>query len=208
MAKTQDMFQDQLFKARRDHILDAATQVFAQKGFHRATIKEIARQAGIADGTVYNYFENKPDLLLGILDRLNETQQRHPVFDQGLDQDFRAFFKAYLRHRLEVLWPNRQLLRALLPELLVNEELREQYYRQMVEPSLEAAIAHFQARVELGQMQPVDLPLTARAMAGLVLGLLTLHLLGDDHLEQAWEKLPETLTTLIFDGLEANSASD
>lgn len=208
MADSQNSFQKQLLKARRDQILDAATHVFAEKGFHRATIKDIARQAGIADGTIYNYFNNKPDLLLGILDRLNETQQRRPVFDQGLEQDFRTFFKIYLRHRLEILWPNRQVIRALLPELLVNEVLREQYYRQVVEPSLEAATKHFQARIEQGQMQPVDVPLTARATAGLLFGLLTLHLLGDDYLEQAWEDLPETLTTLIFDGMEANASAD
>ena len=49
MTKTPDPIQELVTAARRKQILDAATQVFAEKGFHRATIKDIARVAGIAD---------------------------------------------------------------------------------------------------------------------------------------------------------------
>ena len=45
-----DSIQEQLIAARRNQILDAATKVFAEKGFHPTTIKDIAREAGIADG--------------------------------------------------------------------------------------------------------------------------------------------------------------
>lgn len=55
-----------LTEARRQQILDAATQVFAEKGFDRATIADIARAAGIAEGSIYNYFKNKEDLLISI----------------------------------------------------------------------------------------------------------------------------------------------
>ena len=71
-----DPIQAQLTAARRNQILDAATKVFAEKGFQRATIKEVAKEAGIADGTIYIYFKNKNALMLGILDRLNATEQR------------------------------------------------------------------------------------------------------------------------------------
>jgi len=45
-------------------ILDAAVKVFARKGFHQATISQIAREAGVADGTIYLYFKNKDDILV------------------------------------------------------------------------------------------------------------------------------------------------
>ncbi|GMA62311.1 TetR/AcrR family transcriptional regulator [Alicyclobacillus fastidiosus] len=58
--------------ARRDSgkhnsILQAAIQVIAGSGYHNAQISRIAREAGVADGTVYLYFKNKEDLLLSIL---------------------------------------------------------------------------------------------------------------------------------------------
>jgi TetR/AcrR family fatty acid metabolism transcriptional regulator len=45
-------------------ILEAAIKVFAQQGFHQATISQIAREAGVADGTIYLYFKNKEDILV------------------------------------------------------------------------------------------------------------------------------------------------
>jgi hypothetical protein len=53
-----------------------------------------------------------------------------------------------------------------------------------------------------GQVQSLDVSLTARAIAGLLLGLLTLQLLGDEVIAQRWEELPEVLTSLLFDGLQ------
>jgi len=46
--------------------LEAAVRVFAEQGFHQATIAQIARQAGVADGTIYLYFKNKDDILVHI----------------------------------------------------------------------------------------------------------------------------------------------
>ena len=53
---------------KRALITDAAVEVFAEKGFHLARISDIARRAGVADGTIYLYFKNKEDLLLSIFE--------------------------------------------------------------------------------------------------------------------------------------------
>ena len=53
---------------KRARILDAAVKVFAGRGFHSATVAEIARAAGVADGTIYLYFKSKDDLLLRLFE--------------------------------------------------------------------------------------------------------------------------------------------
>jgi AcrR family transcriptional regulator len=58
----------------RAAILAEASRLFEQNGYEKTTLADIARDAKIGVGTVYNYFPSKPDLLLGI-------------FDQGLDQE-------------------------------------------------------------------------------------------------------------------------
>jgi len=182
--------------ARRKQILDAATQVFAEKGFHRATIKDIARVAGIADGTIYTYFASKDEVLLAVLDRLNETTERKQQFVLGDEQDLKAFFRAYLQQRMALLWPNAEVFRAVLPELLVNGELRKRYYEQVLAPTIAVGEQFFQAQSE--QLQ-INIPLTVRAIAGTLLGLLLLQLLGDQEIAEQWEELPNVLTTLFFD---------
>lgn len=53
---------------KRARIMDAAIKVFAERGFHTATVAEIAKSAGVADGTIYLYFKGKDDLLLRLFD--------------------------------------------------------------------------------------------------------------------------------------------
>jgi AcrR family transcriptional regulator len=207
MTKTPEPIQELVTAARRKQILDAATQVFAEKGFHRATIKEIARGAGIADGTIYTYFASKTEVLLGILHRLNESAQREQQLMPERGQDLRAFFTAYLRQRMAVVWPNAEVFQAVLPEMLVNEELRDMYYQQVLLPTFTVAEHHFQAQGGAGPGGSMEVSLTVRAIAGLILGLLTLQFLGDEIIAQRWEELPEVLTSLLFDGLQPGNGA-
>jgi AcrR family transcriptional regulator len=202
LTDTRDPIQELLVTARRNQILDAATTVFAEKGFHRATIKDVARAAGIADGTIYTYFSSKTEVLLGILNRLNESTEREMQFALGSEQDVRAFFKAYVRQRISLIWPNAEVFRAVLPEMLVKAELRDLYYQQVLVPTFRVAEHYFLAQMEEGQLRKVDVPLAVRAIAGTVFGLLMIQLLGDELIAARWEELPEVLTTLVFDGLK------
>lgn len=206
MAKPRDPIQEMLVAARRTQILDAATTVFAEKGFHRATIKDIARVAGIADGTVYTYFASKTDVLLAILDRLNETTEREQQLAPVSEQDMKLFFQSYLRQRMSLLWPNAEVFRVVLPEMLVNSELRDLYYQQVLAPTFTVAERFFQAQSEQGEVRKMDMPLTVRAIASTIFGLLMLQLLGDQEIAQRWEELPEILTTLLFDGFSQRKA--
>jgi TetR/AcrR family fatty acid metabolism transcriptional regulator len=55
--------------AKRDAILRAATDVFAERGFFNAQVADVARAAGVAAGTVYLYFRSKDDLLIQLFER-------------------------------------------------------------------------------------------------------------------------------------------
>jgi TetR/AcrR family transcriptional regulator, repressor for uid operon len=56
-------------RARREHILDAAERCFAHAGFHRTTMQDICKEAGVSPGALYVYFTNKEDLIAGICER-------------------------------------------------------------------------------------------------------------------------------------------
>jgi TetR/AcrR family transcriptional regulator, fatty acid metabolism regulator protein len=55
---------------KRERILEAAVKVFARKGYFAAKVSEIARKAGVADGTIYLYFRNKEDILVCLFDQV------------------------------------------------------------------------------------------------------------------------------------------
>ncbi len=56
-------------QARREHILDGAEKCFARSGFHRTTIQDICREAGVSPGALYVYFDSKEALIAGISER-------------------------------------------------------------------------------------------------------------------------------------------
>ncbi len=51
-------------------ILDAAVKTFSRTGYHRTRVSDIAREAGVADGTVYIYFDNKEDILISLFQNI------------------------------------------------------------------------------------------------------------------------------------------
>src|SRR5512136_2318020 len=125
MPATQDPIREQLVAARRNQILDAAARIFAEKGFHRATTKEIAQAAGVSEGTIYNYFANKGDLVIGIITRLARFDQLDGEFAQAFQSEPRSLLAALFRDRSGRIEQNIEMVRAVLPEILINPELRE-----------------------------------------------------------------------------------
>ena len=201
--------QEQLATARRHQILDAAAKVFAERGFHPTTIKDIAREAGIADGTIYIYFENKTALLLGILERMRESVQAGADVTALQGADIRSAMKAYLTHPLMALKAdNFELFRVVVSEIMVNEDLRRLYFERILEPTLQGAEMVFQYWREKGVIRPVDVNLTLRAISGVILGLILQHVMGDGTLESRWDELPDFLAGLLLDGLGSDTAND
>ncbi len=195
--------QKQLNTTRRNQILDAAARVFAQKGFHPTTTRDIAKEAGIAEGTIYNYFESKAALLLGIFDRMSETARQDVDFLKITPGDIRTFLRVYFRQPLMALKSdNFELFRVIVSEIMVNQELRALYYHKILEPTLSISETIFQQWIDQQVIKPVNLKLTMRAISGMIMGLIVEYVMGDETLETRWEELPDFLADLILDGIK------
>jgi AcrR family transcriptional regulator len=197
--------QDQYAELRRSQILDAAAVVFAEKGFHRSTIKDVAKAAGVADGTIYNYFANKDALILGILDRLNQTPERETHFAESLQTDVATWGRAYLKQRFDLLGDDGfHLFQVVLAEVLSNAAFREMYVKQVIEPTYETAETYFKQWIDEGKIRPLDPALAMRVVSGMFLGMLLLRIIGDPVLEQKWDAAPDVAAEIILKGLLEN----
>ncbi|MGX9135499.1 TetR/AcrR family transcriptional regulator [Rummeliibacillus sp. JY-2-4R] len=67
-------------KPKYRQIIDAAVIVIADNGYHQAQVSKIAKQAGVADGTIYLYFKNKEDILISVF------QEKMSVFVENLQK--------------------------------------------------------------------------------------------------------------------------
>jgi TetR/AcrR family fatty acid metabolism transcriptional regulator len=85
---------------KRERILDAAERVFAQHGFFAARVSEIAKQAGVADGTIYLYFKSKDELLISLfesrMERFNQLLAEAIAGDARPTDKLLAIVRTYL----------------------------------------------------------------------------------------------------------------
>jgi AcrR family transcriptional regulator len=189
------------FAARWQQILKAAARLFADKGFHRTTTREIAEAASVSEGTLYNYFKNKDDILYGILTQLVEAQSQTNQPTISVSMDASQFFTDYLNQRKKHFDKNSIMMQALISEILSNSELREQYYSQLVEPSIHMMESLLRVRMAIGQIREIDAAQLSRVFYGLLMGLFLLKAIGDPVIDSHWDELSELTTSIVFDGL-------
>jgi AcrR family transcriptional regulator len=97
----------------RGRILEAALSVFRERGFERATMREIATEANVAVGAAYYYFDSKDALVMAFYKRAQDEMT--PAIDQALDRakTFEERVRAIISAKLDYFRPNRRLLAAL-----------------------------------------------------------------------------------------------
>lgn len=118
-------------------VLRAATDVFAQKGFNKATMVDVGQKAGVAEGTIYEYYKNKQDLLLSI------PKERFQSYRSTLENCFHYDDPTVkLRHfiwiHLGVLLSDPQFLTLFLNDIKLNKQFYVSdsypFYLQYIQP--------------------------------------------------------------------------
>ncbi len=104
-------------------ILEAAVKVFADQGFFQATISQIAKKAGVADGTIYLYFKNKDDILVQIFEV--KTKQVFARFKKEVDKadDALGKLRNLIRIHLEEFQNNRDM--AIVYQVETHQKSRK-----------------------------------------------------------------------------------
>src|SRR5213082_716907 len=108
--------------SKRERILRAATDVFARNGYFNAKVSEIAKAAGVADGTIYLYFDGKEDLLITIF------REHTRNYLQSLERELAHIrrpeerIRIAIRHHLEALGRDRAL--AIVAQVELRHSLK------------------------------------------------------------------------------------
>lgn len=200
--------QDQV-QARRDQIIGAAAEVFAEKGYERATVKEVAARAEIAPGTIYLYFKNKHDLLLAIADRLI-GQALIQTQDQITRIDADEYIAAIQRNTLLFVRQNRSLLQALITEVWTDDMLQEQLFAQILTPVFRAGIQILDSQIEQGNARPCQTEIVVATIAGSLVVLSVLRALAPESFlaEFSDDEVVEELSRLFASGLKIDSQEE
>ncbi len=193
---------DAVTQARQRQILEAAVTVFAEKGYHRATIKDIARTAGVADGTIYNYFKNKQDVMLNIVQQMAEVDQ----LMENVEQAVQILTPAQLlgmvfQNRLRMLKKNLPLTRAIFPQIITDPELNQIFFETILQPNFDKGVQVFQAYADRHQLGDTDPEIVVHGLFSVIFGTIMLAMLGDTVILNRSEAFGEQMTAIFLHGL-------
>ena len=191
---------------RRDEILTAAARVFAEKGYANATIKEVAYEADVADGTIYNYFEGKHDLLLGIADRLIGEAMDQTVSELS-SRDPGTYVDAVLHSTVRFTRENQAFLQALATEIWTDEALQRQFFAQILTPIFTAGVQQLQAQIAAGEARPCQVEIVVATIAGSLIAVSLLRAVASEHFlaDFSDDEIVDELTRLYSYGLKLSS---
>jgi AcrR family transcriptional regulator len=168
---------EQVTRQRRKQILDAALAVFSRKGYGEATIPDIAREGGMAVGTIYNYYPSKREILVSVLASRVLSEPFLRLMEQPPEEDDKAFFRSLIEDRLTLLTQNADKFLFMLGEAYRDQGLRRQWAQGVVQPALRRAEQRVGSRIESGAFRPMNPRVTARALAGMAIGFAVLAML-------------------------------
>jgi TetR/AcrR family fatty acid metabolism transcriptional regulator len=164
---------------KRERILDAAVRVFAKKGFHATRVSEVAKAAGVADGTIYLYFKSKDELLVSLFE--DRVERLLAFMHQELPRTASASEKLrrVIELQLGLLEGERDLAEVITVILRQSTKLMKEYAAPKFTAYLDAiarVISDGQAAGELrGDVSP---HLAARAIFGALDGITMTWALG------------------------------
>ena len=178
MSPTRQERKESITKMREQQILDAALKVFSGKGFAEATTTEIAQEAGVAEGTIYNYYRSKRELLIAVVKTFIMTESFLNIFEQAGETDYPTFLTAVMNNRMDFIGDTeKSRLLLLMSEILRDPELRAIYDRQVIKPVMNQMEKYLEIKAVKGDFRSVNTGVVTRALGGMVLGMLLLTLL-------------------------------
>jgi AcrR family transcriptional regulator len=187
---------------RRAEILAAAAHTFAEKGYANTTTREIAEAADVAEGTLYNYFANKREILLAIAQETEAPMETAVMATEHI-QD-RESVMALVERALDLQEAQVRFWRSLLTEAWVDDTIL-QFVAIRLARTHRRLTAFITEQVADGTLRAVDPGLTAQLIMGMFVALIAPEVRGIKGPSTPKERrvLAEAIVDLLLDGILA-----
>lgn len=186
---------------RRHDILEAALKVFAEKGYNGASTAEIARAAGVAEGTIFRHFATKKELLIGVLEQKFLDGVIYLDKEHASDAPV-EFLRCFLKNRLELIKENDGLFRFILAEAQYHSEVREALFNGVLEQGISIIKPWFEKGIERRDFRDIPILPTIRSFMTMVLfyGIFS-HVFPDLSPEKTLDEVADHILDLFLHGI-------
>lgn len=194
---------------KEELIKQAAIRVFASEGFHKARMEAIAREAGVAVGTIYNYFTGKEDVLLSVFEA--ELEERLSFFEQlrGSGLTIPEQIAKILQEHFSLLQQKPELAHVLLQERFnPGEGFKDKlsnFHGRVVE-RIEALIKE---GISQGLVRPCNPHIIAPALFAVVQSISAWEMVHPQSVvRELFQTAPAELADFIWNGLKERESGE
>lgn len=188
---------------RQASLTQAATRLFAKKGFNGTTTKEIAKAAGISEALVFKHFPTKRTLYAAILaEKVTVSELLSAIEESAKKRDDRRVFTLIAGYRIRP-GADPTLLRLLLFSALEGHELSDMFFAKHHKVFYDHLAVYIQTRVEDGAFRQVDPLVAARAFIGMVVHHRLLHEIFGVPMDRSHDDTVSTYVDVFLHGLVA-----
>jgi TetR/AcrR family fatty acid metabolism transcriptional regulator len=192
---------------REQQILQAATEVFGRSSFDDASVSEIARRAGVAEGTIYQYFRNKQDLFFSI------PREKTKAFSEQLNlhlegvTDPREKIRKFVWYYLYFFKTNPDYARSLMLEMRISRDFTRSKSYKGVRRFTKQALDIFREGQQQGVIRPdITIYLSRHLLLGILEHVVTRWLLKGEREDIL--KYHEQVSDLVLNGVCVHAARE
>jgi AcrR family transcriptional regulator len=194
---------------RRDEIMAAAKKVFACNGFHATTIADIAKEANLAYGSVYQYFDSKDDLFHALMSAEGYALRTHVAValastGKRSDKSWEPF-RATVQATFEFFEADKAGTKLLLRDAYALGDRFEKHLSSIYERFIDDIESHMVAAQERGKVISAPPRMVAYSLAALVGQLAHRRLTTDDGVTAA--EVADFVVSLVLNGLRPRESS-
>ena len=186
----------------RTKILQAALQLFAKRGYDGTTTKDLAKLAGVAEGTLFRYFATKKAILIevvtaGWVDILTDLLTE--LSEMG---SYKAVSQV-MRRRMVNMRQNKDLMRVCFIEAQYHPELKESIQTEVITKMTDVAEAFFETAMEKGVYRKLDPKIVAKVFLGIfaIAGFSEQTIINPDASPQAMQEMAEGISDIFLRGV-------
>ncbi|MGL5831730.1 MAG: TetR/AcrR family transcriptional regulator [Waterburya sp.] len=186
----------------RTKILQAALQLFAKRGYEATTTKDLAKSAGVAEGTLFRHFSNKKAILIevataGWVDILTDLLTE--LSEMG---NYQAVSQV-MRRRMLNMRKNGDLMRVCFIEAQYHPELRENIQAEVISKMTDVAEAFFETAMEKGIYRRMNPKIVAKVFLGIfaIAGFSEETIMNPDASPKAMQEMAEGISDIFLRGV-------
>ncbi|MGV8981730.1 TetR/AcrR family transcriptional regulator [Clostridium sp.] len=197
--------------SKEEKILESAILLFSKKGFSATTTSEIAKDAGVAEGTVFRYYKTKKHILVKVMSRLIEVMSEElvanpvgKILKENKDKDDSDILKMLLMDRLEMFNKYWDIIQVIIIEIQFHEDIRESFFKNVVFKGNAVLSEFIESGIAKGRFKNFDLIVVSRALVSTFMAcVIHKKIMGENKLIGNEQEVDQMID-LFLNGLSVN----